>query len=332
MILLELATVGLLLLTGIYLSAFFSGSETAFYRLSLLRLSVEADAGDRACRRILWFVRHPAQFVATTLIGNNVANYVVTLATGFALAVLVTRPSDAAEILLTLAVSPVVFLFGELVPKNTNYLMPLRSLRRRITFFRGCYYAFLPLSWPLVALTHWFERMTGTSDADVQSLLGRPQIDDLVSHGHVGGVLTDSQAAMTSRLLAVGAESVRDSVRSSDFEFGLPEDVSRGDLLKHASAYGLTDIPMYQKRDGGRREWVSGVAIGTILKSDAAPASVAGPLPRVSSGATKLTAVRRIRESRSGYAIVTEKGEVIGLVSLHSMLQTLFRDPPRLPV
>ena len=43
-----------LFLIGLRLSAFFSGSETGFYRASFLRLSIEANAGDavaRACDR-----------------------------------------------------------------------------------------------------------------------------------------------------------------------------------------------------------------------------------------------------------------------------------------
>ena len=65
----------LIFILGLWLSAFFSGSETGFYRMSFVRLSIDAHAGDRTAKRILWFVRHPSAFVATTLVGNNVANF-----------------------------------------------------------------------------------------------------------------------------------------------------------------------------------------------------------------------------------------------------------------
>ena len=60
------------------LSAFFSGVETGFYRVSYLRVSIDAQSGDPIARRILWFCQNPSDFVITALIGNNVAQYGLT--------------------------------------------------------------------------------------------------------------------------------------------------------------------------------------------------------------------------------------------------------------
>ena len=67
------ASVQLLFAAGLFLlalrlSAFFSGSETGFYRLSSLRISLDARAGDAAAQRLARFVRNPSRFVATTLV------------------------------------------------------------------------------------------------------------------------------------------------------------------------------------------------------------------------------------------------------------------------
>ena len=64
-----------LFLVGLALSAFFSGSETGFYRMTRLRLVMEASAGDAISRAMLWLANRPSLFVATTLVGNNLANY-----------------------------------------------------------------------------------------------------------------------------------------------------------------------------------------------------------------------------------------------------------------
>jgi len=69
-----------LLAAGIFLSAFFSGSETGFYRVSRIRLVLDGLGGDRMARLILWMTNNPSLFVATTLIGNNLANYMTSLA------------------------------------------------------------------------------------------------------------------------------------------------------------------------------------------------------------------------------------------------------------
>ncbi|MEE3220565.1 MAG: CNNM domain-containing protein, partial [Planctomycetota bacterium] len=56
-----------LFLSGLLLSAFFSGSETGFYRVPRIRLLIDSLAGDRVSRVLLWLTNYPSLFVATTL-------------------------------------------------------------------------------------------------------------------------------------------------------------------------------------------------------------------------------------------------------------------------
>ena len=55
----------LLLLAGIILSAFFSGSETGFYRVAKLRLRLDAGDGHPVARGLLFLTNNPGLFVAT---------------------------------------------------------------------------------------------------------------------------------------------------------------------------------------------------------------------------------------------------------------------------
>ena len=73
-----------LFLIGLRLAAFFSGAETGFYRVSYLRVSIDAQSGDPVAKRILWFCQNPTNFVVTALIGNNVAHYILMVAVGIA--------------------------------------------------------------------------------------------------------------------------------------------------------------------------------------------------------------------------------------------------------
>ncbi|GIS62529.1 MAG: hypothetical protein CM1200mP2_47540 [Planctomycetaceae bacterium] len=77
--------------------------------MSFVRLSIDAHAGDRTATRILWFVQHPSAFVATTLVGNNVANFLTAQGVTLAIAALVASPGAAWEIGSVLAISPSCF-------------------------------------------------------------------------------------------------------------------------------------------------------------------------------------------------------------------------------
>ena len=170
------AAIIVLFAVGVYLSAFFSGSEIGFYRISPLRLSIEADSGDRVAQRLLHFVHQPGYFVATTLVGNNVANYITTLAVTLATAAVFGASSGYLEILGTIVVTPLIFVFGELIPKNLYYEAPHRLLRKNRPWFILFYWLFLPFSFPLVWLCKLFEQLQPAGTKPGQNHAGQKAV------------------------------------------------------------------------------------------------------------------------------------------------------------
>ena len=59
---------------GLVLSGFFSGTETGMYRVSRTRLVLDALGGSWLARGMIWLLNYPTIFVATALVGNNLAN------------------------------------------------------------------------------------------------------------------------------------------------------------------------------------------------------------------------------------------------------------------
>ena len=84
------------------LSAFFSGSETAFLAGNRLRLRVLAKEGDAPARRVLDLIEDPRRLLAGILVGNNVFNV---LAASAATAYLVTRLGETKGVIAATAIS-----------------------------------------------------------------------------------------------------------------------------------------------------------------------------------------------------------------------------------
>jgi Mg2+/Co2+ transporter CorB len=123
-------TAGIMLLIGVLLSAFFSGSETGFYRVNRVRLVLDSRGGDLIARGLLYLTNNPSLFVATTLIGNNLANYVTSLAIVLITQEFFAPEAHVAELVAPIALSPLLFVYGELLPKRLYYHAPYRLLRR----------------------------------------------------------------------------------------------------------------------------------------------------------------------------------------------------------
>jgi len=100
------------------LSGFYSGSETGMYCLNRLRLKVDAEQGDRRALRLSHIMQDEQSALYTLLIGTNLSNYLTTVAVAFLLARHYDIAAGRSELVTTLIVTPIVFVFGEVVPKN----------------------------------------------------------------------------------------------------------------------------------------------------------------------------------------------------------------------
>ncbi|HBE69477.1 MAG TPA: hemolysin protein, partial [Planctomycetaceae bacterium] len=130
---------------GIALSAFFSGSETGFYRVTRVRLEIDAKEGQLVARGLHWLATKANLVVATVLIGNNIANYLVSL--GLVLiSARILAPDSQLESALPLLMTPVLFIYGELLPKFLFYQAPYRLLRLGAPVMLLCTILFMPVS------------------------------------------------------------------------------------------------------------------------------------------------------------------------------------------
>lgn len=109
----------LALAVGFAGSAFYSGSETGAYRLNRIRLRLAASAGKRQARRLASLLSDLPGLIVVVLIGNNIANYLATaVATWLLHEANPEQPAIYAELLATLIMAPVLFVFCEVLPKN----------------------------------------------------------------------------------------------------------------------------------------------------------------------------------------------------------------------
>jgi CBS domain containing-hemolysin-like protein len=206
---------GLLFLVGLLLSAFFSGSETGLYRVSRTRLVLDGLSGSGAARGIVWLLNHPAIFVATTLVGNNLANYVTSLAIVMGVVVLVGT-SSSAELLGPMLLTPIVFVFGELLPKYFFYHAPYRLITATRPFLLAATVLFAPVSLLLGLLGRGLQQITGQTPFRVRLAMARGELDQLLRHGHEAGILAAGQRSLAQKLFEVGNQSA--------ISFGVPAD------------------------------------------------------------------------------------------------------------
>ncbi len=316
-----LAIASSLFVVGVRLSAFFSGSETGFYRVSFLRLSIDAHTGDSVAKRLLWFVQNPEFFVATTLVGNNIANYLTTIAIGLGTEAFIDSPSIVVEVGATLLLAPVIFVFGELMPKNLYFRAPIRLLRNNSRLFKLCYRSFLPASIPLVWIARLLEKLSSATSNRADFLLGRHRLIQVLSKGHEHGILTNQQGILVHGLLHDATRPISEIMISTETILGEEENASREKLLEYARENHLTHIPL--RRHKSSADWFGYVRVLDLELGSRQAESMIRTMPRIPAASTRLMALLAIRDSGESVGVIIEGDDVHGIIMENVLIDHL---------
>lgn len=99
----------------VFLSAYFSATETAFTSLNKLRIKKQASNGDSRAKLVLKLVENYGNVLTTVLIGNNIVNIAMT---SIATVMFVRLYGHYGATISTIIITLTVLIFGEITPKS----------------------------------------------------------------------------------------------------------------------------------------------------------------------------------------------------------------------
>jgi len=121
-----------ILIVSVAFTAFFSGMEIAFITANKLRIEIEKKQHSFSARIISIFLKRPAQYIATMMVGNNIALVLY----GIVMAIIIGKylsgylSSGVSIFILQTVISTIIILFtGEFIPKALFRLNPNSALR-----------------------------------------------------------------------------------------------------------------------------------------------------------------------------------------------------------
>jgi putative hemolysin len=189
---------------ALMLSSFFSGTETGMYRVSRIRMVLDALDGSWLSRGMVWLLNHPTLFVATALVGNNLANYLVSLAIVMLVPMLIEGSGVTTELLGTALTTPVVFVFGELLPKYLFYNAQYQLLHTVRPFLLLATVLFAPVSLFLGLLGNLLRMITGETPIRLRLSMQRSELEQVLRQGHEAGVLAAGQRRLAKNVFEIG--------------------------------------------------------------------------------------------------------------------------------
>lgn len=232
----------------IAMGGFFSGSETGVYRLSRFRLRLGTEQDKRPYKMLSKIMADSQGLVFAILIGNNLVNYLATCTV--TVIILKTQLHEQAAFYATLIMTPVLFTFSEVIPKNIFYyrsdtLMP--KIIPALWFFNKLFTVTGAVGL-LKIISHFFTRLFG-SNAEASTAISASragQIKQIIHETREEGILSTLQNDIINRLLKmpdINIALVMTPISKTEM-INLHSD--RGAVLKKLKRSAFTHLPVYE--------------------------------------------------------------------------------------
>ena len=226
--------------------AFFSGSETAVISAERTELRAAARRGDKRAALAETLLEKPEALLGTTLVGTNLA-----VVAGTSVATLIVGHYVAPgwrTTVTTLAMTPLILLFGEIIPKSIaragataitlRIAAPLRHLQR--------------LMHPLVALAGRITEATlalfGSRPTGASPYVTRGELKALAHLGEEHGLLVSVERRMIQSILELRERPVSSVMVPLVDMASIEATTTVAELEDLAARFGFSRFPVYEDR------------------------------------------------------------------------------------
>jgi putative hemolysin len=250
--LLELAVIALLIaVNGVFVAA-----EIALVTVRRSRIRQLSDEGEPRAKRVARMTERPAGLLATIQLGITFIGF---LAAAFAGASIAGQLADwlrdigfggsadiIALLIVTLFVSLVTIIFGELVPKT---LALAHAERYALTLARPVEIlgrVLSPVVWFLTSVTHGVTRLLGVRDVSSDDAITSEELLILVERGSEQGTIEAEEEQMIGGVLELGEQRAHEVMVARVDMVTLEADASLAEIISVIVGEGHSRIPVYE--------------------------------------------------------------------------------------
>ncbi len=207
----------LLILLLTLVNAFLAGAEMAFVSLDQSKIRDMADKGDKKARRVLSLLARPDAFLSAIQVGITFAGFFNSAQASQAflsrlVPVLGNFPAaqTVASLLLTLIISYVSLVLGELYPKQLALQVPEQYARLSAGAILVLRAAFKPFIWLLSISVGLLKRMTPVDFSKKDERLTRSEMSRLLSSSRNDGAIDAEEFNMMRGVLSLDSRLARE--------------------------------------------------------------------------------------------------------------------------
>ncbi len=237
-----LIIVGCLLFEG-----FFSGSEIAIISVDKIKLRHLVSRGSKGAAQAQNMLQQPERFLGTTLVGTNIS---VVLASVLLTTIFSTIPrfSGNVEFYVAIILTPIVLVFGEIVPKSVfqrhaDRLVPIIAVPLHVAFT-----VFYPVVLFVSKITNAIFHVLGVEKKERHHTLTREELKFLIRTDTQGTAADQQRKEMMRRVFEFGDTTVEEILVPLVDVYALEKGTTISTAIEKIQECGFSRIPIYEDR------------------------------------------------------------------------------------
>ncbi len=306
----------------LFLSGFFSGSETALFSLDKIQLHRLKRERRHGIRAIQWLLQNPRDTLTTILFANMFVNIAATLLAG-ALAQRYFAPHPYIAFFAgALGITLVILILGEIVPKTLAIERAERIALRAAPVLLLVSRLIIPVRKILLAVSDLFFRILRISSDPHVTFVTEEELKALLTTGEIKKLLEEDEQKMINSIFELGQTTVEEIMTPRmEIEYFLST-TPQHELLAHLKASQHSRVLICDKN----LDNIIGIlhAKHLLLSQDTPYLKLLRPPLFVppKKGLTDL--LSEFKKSRRHLAVVIDEyGGTAGIVTMHDLLEEI---------
>ncbi len=300
------------------MEGFFSGTEMALISCNPIKMKrlAEEGRGEAAYR----FIENPDRLFGTTLLGTNLC---VVLNSSLITWYLQSHHHISSELYTTLILSPLVLLFGEMLPKAYAQAHPERVSLVMAPPLRFFSKVFSPVS-SVILFTARILTPAGNNKDRESLLVKKDELKILLDHHSEGSDILEEEKQLIKRIFTFGDVRVREAMKPLIEVVALSEDDPVTKAIQLIQSKGFSRLPVYS---GNIFRIIGIVSVYDLMQAESGETEVSQflrPALFVSEFTHVDDLLKRMQRERQVMAIVVnEHGACVGITTVEDILEEL---------
>lgn len=305
-----------IILILLFLSACFSGSETAFATVSRIRLKNNAKNGDKKAKSALKVADNYDSVLTAILIGNNIVNILMS-SIGTVIATSMFGASGVA--VATAIITVIVLIFGEIVPKTIG-----KNRSEQISYiFAKPLWLWTMLMTPVVWVFNKLSKLL--TPKDEKPSVTEDELKSMIDEIQEEGVLEEHESDLVQNALDFDETTVMEICVPRVNIVAIEKDTPIDKIKKTFLTQNFSRLPVYEKNKDNIIGIITFKDFFRNLENGGKDISgIISDIIRISELQTVSEAFHKMQEEREHFAVVLDQyGGTRGIVTLEDILEEL---------